>query len=304
MYKLNKIVCNYILYLKNTTNKSQETINAYKYDVQLFVAYIGNQAIKQSNTNQYFETLIKNGCKTKTIMRKKVSLKLFFDYLLKNKQIKENYILKLNLKIKPEKSLPKIIPLKKIKMMLSYLNKNLNNMKTSNSLYIAYRNLALIDLLITTGIRIGEASNIILTDINPYDRTILIHGKGKKERLIYISSNDCWNNLYNYLLIRKQKEVESLFLFLSKYGNKLDSHSIEAIFRTIANSINMSRSITPHCLRHTFATNLLSNGGDIRTVQELLGHESISTTEIYTHVDMKRKKYVLNKYNFRNKLKC
>lgn len=300
---IRKFANNYILNLINSTNKSHNTIEAYKSDINSFLKFMGHRTIKQNVINEYFTYLIKNQQKDKTIIRRKISIKLFFDYLVKIKQIKENYILKINLKIKPEKSLPKIITIDKIRAILNYLYKKLNFSKTYFSYYKALRDLVLIDLLITTGIRISEASNLTIDDINQHEKTLLIHGKGKKERLIYISSNDCWNNLMMYLRTKKLNNFNSSYLFLSKYGNKLNSHSIEIIFNSIKKKIKLVNAITPHCFRHTFATYLLSNGGDIRTLQELLGHESISTTEIYTHVDIKRKKYVLNKCNPRNKLK-
>lgn len=299
--KIHKLFQKYICENENITNKSKETISAYKYDVISFLNCVGDQFNKQQNIEMYFEQLMKNGYKANSITRKKISIKLFYDFLVKEKILRTNLIKNLNLTLLKEKKLPRIISIKKIRMILKHLKNNLCSAKTKQKYQIAARNLAIFDLLIATGIRISEASNIKISDIDFGEKTILIHGKGKKERLIYISSSDCWQHLLNYLQIRKGG-IQSNYLFLNRNHSKLGTHSIDGHFRKIIKSLRFDTGITPHCLRHSFATYLLSNGGDLRTVQELLGHSSIATTEIYTHVDMKRKKQVLEKYNFRNKL--
>jgi len=140
-----------------------------------------------------------------------------------------------------------------------------------------------------------------LEDIIHSERTILIHGKGRKQRLIYISCHQTWRNLMNWLKIWKTKPTNTNKLFVNRYGDPISIHGIEYIYRTIKAKSGINTKSTPHYLRHTFATNLLANGADLRSVQEILGHSSIATTEIYTEVTVGRKKQVLNKYNYRNK---
>lgn len=155
-------------------------------------------------------------------------------------------------------------------------------------------------MLISTGIRIGEAAIISIGDIIVNERTILIHGKGRKQRLIYISSPITWSRIYELIKIRKKQKGE--FLFINKYGQPISIYGIENIYRKYVVKANINAKSTPHYLRHTFATNLLANGADLRSVQEILGHASVSTTQIYTEVTTNRKKQVLRKYNLRNKI--
>ena len=141
-----------------------------------------------------------------------------------------------------------------------------------------------------------------MEDIIPSERTILIHEKGRKQRLICISCQQTWRNLMNWLKILKSKPTNANKLFVNRYGDPISIHGIEYIYRSIKTNSGINTKSTPHYLRHTFATNLLANGADLRSVQEILGHSSIATTEIYTEVTVGRKKQVLNKYNYRNKL--
>lgn len=157
-------------------------------------------------------------------------------------------------------------------------------------------------MLISSGIRIEEASNISLEDVIFSEQTILIHGKGRKQRLIYISCNETWNNLIFWIKIRNSRKNNTDKLFVNRSGNQISIHGIEYIYNSIKKSCGINQHSTPHYLRHTFATNLLANGADLRSVQEILGHSSVTTTEIYTEVTINRKKQILTKYNYRNTL--
>ena len=155
-------------------------------------------------------------------------------------------------------------------------------------------------MLICTGIRIGEAAAITLEDINASEHTLLIHGKGRKQRLIYISSPITWNRVYT--LVKERKRANDIHLFVNRYGQPITIHGIEDIYKKYIQKAKINAKSTPHYLRHTFATNLLANGADLRSVQEILGHASVATTQIYTEVTTNRKKQVLKKFNYRNKL--
>ncbi len=173
--------------------------------------------------------------------------------------------------------------------MLSELDQCNTPYKTRNTT----RNIAIIELLLCLGIRIGELSNIDVSDVNQFDQTILIKGKGKKERLLYISNTTVLSRLKDWINLRSDMNPNCQALFLNKYGTRLSIYSIENIFYKYRDHAQLKNKATPHFLRHTFATNLLSNGADLRSVQEILGHSSVMTTQIYTEVSTERKKQVL-----------
>ena len=205
-------------------------------------------------------------------------------------------------KIKKERKLPKTLSIDETTKLITHLSDSAKRETSTFSFWKACRDLALIDLLISTGIRIEEASNISLEDIIFSEQTILIHGKGRKQRLIYISCNDTWNNLIFWINIRNKHICNTDKLFVNRFGNQISIHGIEYIYNSIKKSCGINVHSTPHYLRHTFATNLLANGADLRSVQEILGHSSVTTTEIYTEVTINRKKQILTKYNYRNSL--
>lgn len=300
--KIKTLINEYVCRLESLANISTETISAYNYDTSTFAEYLRGKQLNRKNVELYFQLLIKNGYMASSIKRKKISICLFLDYLKNKKIIKNNFARNISLDIKREKKMPKTIPIPIVKKILVFLTSKINNCTSTYDFFKSCRDLALFDLLITTGIRIGEASNLMISNVDTTNRVILINGKGRKERIIYIPQNNCWVNLQKYLEIRKKIECSNDYFFINKFKNKLGTHSIDSMFKKLMRDLKILSVFTPHCLRHTFATNLLINGCDLRTVQELMGHSSISTTEIYTYIDFKRKKQVLDKYNYRNKI--
>ncbi len=207
---------------------------------------------------------------------------------------------KLKFKFKQESKLPKTLSINEVKQLLNCFNIDFSTLSPFKKIqYI--RDAALIDLLVSTGIRIAEASAITFDDIILHQHTILIHGKGRKQRLIYISSPITWGRITT--LLKYQKSLKTTkHLFTNRYNQQISTQSIENIYAKYIKIAKLNSKSTPHYLRHTFATYLLSNGADLRSVQEILGHASVATTQIYTEVSSLRKKQVLRKYNYWNKL--
>ena len=288
----------FINYLKVTKNLSQKTLAAYSSDLKQFVAY--EQDILNPDICAFISYLSSDlNLKDASIRRKIVTLKNFYDYLLDNDIITASPFKKLKFKFKQERKLPKTLP-------VSDINKILQCFDTETACFSQFaqkefvRDAALIDLLISTGIRIGEAVAITLDDIIASERTLLIHGKGRKQRLIYISSPVTWSRIKT--LVKERVQSSNSYLFVNRYGQPITIHGVEDIYKKYIKKAQINTKSTPHYLRHTFATNLLANGADLRSVQEILGHASVATTQIYTEVTTNRKKQVLKKYNYRNKL--
>ena len=303
MKNLESTAKEFLATIKSTKNLSNNTILAYHSDLKDFLLFTQTNAFDETIVLKYVQYLSQiRYLKDTTITRKLITLKLYFKYLYDNNYIESNYYIKHHFKFKKERKLPKTITIKESSKLLNFLSNKLLIAKTEPKIRKATRDLALIDLLISTGIRIGEAANISIHDVIISEHSILIHGKGRKQRLIYISCQQTWSNFMRWLKIRKNDNFETDKIFINNLNTPISIYGIEYIYKIAKQKSGINLSSTPHYLRHTFATNLLSNGADLRSVQEILGHSSVSTTEIYTEITSKRKKQVLNKYNFRNKL--
>ena len=298
-------ISGFISSMAATKNLSLKTIKAYTSDLNQYGVFISQKNKLPPDKNVIFrfvEHLRVSHHKDNTIKRKLVTLKMFYDFLYNERIIKTNPFFEIKFSLKQEKRLPKTLTTKEVAKLLKCLNHSKNNAKTKFAYFESTRNLCLVDLLISTGMRIGEAVAIKHGDVSLQDKTLLIHGKGRKQRILYISSKETLLNLKTWTSCKKSQNLSCDYLFINKYNKPLSIFSVENIFAKYKNMAHINPNATPHYLRHTFATNLLSNGADLRSVQELLGHSNISTTEIYTEVSIARKKQVLLKYNYRNKL--
>ena len=267
--------------LKFEKNYSELTIEGYKADLDLFLEYLNQNGIKNFDSVEYQDIrlfinyLHDLKYSSKTISRHISSIRSFFKYLKKENIIKNNpCVLISNPKI--DKKLPK------------YLNFNdtekvLNAFDTKN--YISIRNSLVLEILYSCGIRVSELSNMKVSNINFSEKKINILGKGSKERVVYFGTR-CNDLLSLYLKDSYNKlNVNNLdYLILSKTGKKINDREIRKIVDDASKIAGLDIKISPHVLRHTFATHMLNYGADLRSVQELLGHENLSTTQIYTHL--------------------
>jgi len=288
----------FIEYLQSTKNLSSKTLSAYQSDPKQFYAY--EKEILNPDICKFISHL-RNELKLNdtSIRRKIITLKNYYAFLADNGAVASSPFVKLKFRFKQERKLPKTLSVSEISRLLRCFDVDYTSLsRFAQREYV--RDAALIDLLISTGIRIGEAAAIKLEDIIPSEHTVLIHGKGRKQRLIYISSPVTWNRLT--ALFKSQSKSNANYLFTNRYNAPISIYGIESIYKKYVIKAQINQKSTPHYLRHTFATNLLANGADLRSVQEILGHASVATTQIYTEVTTNRKKQVLKKYNYRNKL--
>ena len=295
---MEKEINNFIEYLKYQRNYSDFTCNNYKKDLNEYNSFILNNKINYKNMDyneakEYVIYLNKKNDAKSTISRKLSSLRTFYKYLVLNNKVESNPFLLVS-SPKKEKRIPKFINYNNMEEIL-----NVPNIKTKEG----QRERVILEVLYASGVRVSELVNIKLKDIDFSNKNILIFGKGSKERLVSFGDYALeYINLYlkegrNLLL----DGVKSDYLIVGKKSEKLTTRRVEQIIDDIIKKTSIKLNITPHMFRHTFATHLLDNGCDLLVVQELLGHASLSSTEIYTHVSNEHLREVYLKCHPRNK---
>lgn len=279
-------------------NLSSKTMRAYDIDINQFQEKFITYKIKKISKfdlKDYVENLYIYSYKIKTIKRKIAVLKAFFNYLEFEELIDINPFRKLKLSLKEPKLLPKTLELKEIKVILRhlyYLKNNFTN-KESFSYKLLVRDIVSIEILFSTGIRVSELSNLKKNEINIKLGVIKIFGKGSKERIIQICDKEVLNLLKEYTkLFNFEKNTNEYFL-LNRFNKNFSEQCIRNMLQKYQRELGL-KHITPHMFRHSFATLLLEEGVDIRYIQNMLGHASISTTQIYTKVNIKHQRKLLN----------
>lgn len=271
----------YIILEKHYSN---DTVINYTKDLDDFYNYLDSKKIKSINSvdynviRGYLMYLHEKEYSKKTINRHISTLKSFFKYLLGEHYIKDNPM-SLVSGPKLDKKLPKVLYYEELEKLL--------NVEEDDDV-ISLRNCLILELLYSTGIRVSELVNIKLSDIDKHNTQINIFGKGSKERVV-IYGSVCKDKLNKYLSSRNELDkYNSEYLLLNNLGRKLTTRGIRYIIDKIIKEGGLKFHISPHVLRHTFATHMLNEGADLKSVQELLGHENLSTTQIYTHVSNER----------------
>lgn len=285
----------FIAYLSIEKNFSQHTVNAYKSDIISFFIWANKITPEKINFNklrEYLHFIQKFNYKKSTIARKIAALRTFFKFLYKSQFIQSNPTENLTAPKKP-KSLPKFLTEDE---MLSILDNV--NIDTPAGL----RNKAILELLWATGMRVSELSGLNFEDLELDENEITVFGKGAKERIVLISER-AKKYLLQYInvarpLIAKGYKIETTNkspVFINKTGFRLQNKTIRNTINNIVDKIQLPKHVTPHVFRHSFATKMIENGADLRIVQELLGHSSISNTQIYTHISTQHLKQEYNK---------
>ena len=291
-------------FLKHCTyekNLSPKTIKSYRIDLTQLMKFLmehdlttQTELITKVELRQYMEEL--SSLKPKSIKRKTASMKAMFNYLEFEDKIVINPWRKMKVRIKEARVLPRVMDIQEIKKIFkaAYL-KNQPRTNGDNYTYFEYmRNIAVIELLFSTGARVSEISGLKTENINLHNGNVTIKGKGNKERIIQICNNETLKILQDYFDLAKIRFNNTHHYFLiNRLGNKLSDQSIRNIIKKLTNTAGLQKHITPHMFRHTFATLLLEKDVDIKYIQLLLGHSSIMTTQIYTHVNRAKQKQIL-----------
>ncbi len=274
----------YEIYLKLERNLAIETVNGYINDINLFLKFlekigISISCVDHDITAQYIRFLASRKLSSKSISRKISSLKSFNRFLINEAIIKNDFSSQLNFP-KLEKVLPNYLTSQEVDKLLDFSLKSKND----------FRNKAMIELMYASGLRVSEIISLKLNDVNIDHMMIKVRGKGDKERLVFFSDYAC--EFLNVYLHKYRDEYlkgrNSEFLFVNIHAKPLSRQSFWKIIKSTAKKQGINpNGVSPHTLRHSFATHLLENGAELRVVQELLGHSDISTTQKYTHLNVR-----------------
>ena len=295
MNHLQTLIDDYLAFGQYQKRLDTKTLNAYKTDLRQFQEQIkldDINTITSASLEKYISELHQT-YKPKTAKRKIASLKAFFHYLEYRDVIEKNPFNKIQVKFREPATLPKTIPLHTVETFLATLYSHRTQAKTDYQRRNALRDIAVIELLFATGMRISELCTLKPEAINLHDGTILIYGKGAKERCMQIGNEDILKVLREYQH-EYQSEIQSCnHFFASQTGRALSDQTVRRMINRYCALAAIDLHITPHMFRHTFATCLLEADVDIRYIQGMLGHSSINITEIYTHVAMSKKRDIL-----------
>jgi len=288
---MKQLVDQFCRHLSVEKNASPHTIAAYRNDLTLFAVFLhsekGDQAGPDSVTNllirRYIATLYKKNHQKSTIGRKLAAIRAFFKYLLRQRLITENPA-ELVSTPKKDKNIPHHLSIDEVTTLVE---------APQQQNLLSLRDRAILELLYSSGVRVSELTALNVSEMNIDERLIRVYGKGGKERIIPVGSKAI-KALKDYLYARNNPAVEAP-LILNASGTRLTSRSVARVIKKYAAKIIAMQKIPPHSLRHTFATHMLEGGADLRAIQELLGHASLSTTQKYTHVSIDKLMEVYDK---------
>lgn len=285
----------YLEYCKSQKRLDYKTIKAYRIDLKQFTSFCNNTDIHTLSAAdiENFIGYLHQNFKPKTVRRKLASLKAFFHYLEYKSIIEINPFNRIKTKFREPLLLPKTIPLHTVENLLSTVYKEYSLSYTDYRKKRTLLDIAVLETLFSTGMRISELCNLKSSDVDMHDAVIRIYGKGAKERIIQIGNEDVINLLKSYENDYVSEIQDSGYFFTNQNATPLSDQAVRRMINKYCSLAAIELHITPHMFRHTFATSLLEADVDIRYIQEMLGHSSITVTEIYTHVTLSKQKDIL-----------
>lgn len=279
----------FLRYLKYERNASPYTLICYRSDLEYFQRFAGEVSIERVDLltlRRFLADLKIKNLRKITMARKLSSLRSFFKFLCREGYLKRNPAVSLRTP-KQEKRLPKVLGVEEVVQLLEGVS--------SGSL-LALRDRAILETLYSAGLRVSELTQLDISHIDSIGGVVKVLGKGRRERLSPVGE-EALRAIHTYLEKRKEKNYlrNSQILFVNKNGGRLTPRSVRRVLDRAIRKTTLAHRISPHTLRHSFATHLLDRGADLRSVQELLGHQHLSTTQIYTHVTAERLKKIYDK---------
>lgn len=302
MDNMKDCIKNYLEYCQLQKCLDGKTLKAYRIDLRQFSEKIPTLSITEitSETLEQYIVQLHALYKARTVKRKIASLKALFHYLEYKEVIDHNPFNKTLIHFREPVILPKTIPLHTVETFLSTIYKQRATAKTLYQKKNTLKDAAVVEMLFATGMRISELCSLKTNDVNLDDGTILIYGKGNKERRIQIGNESVVHILTEYNDLFSVKRQSCSNFFINQSGKALSDQSVRRMINKYTSLASIEQHITPHMFRHTFATSLLEADVDIRYIQEMLGHSSINVTEIYTHVSVAKQRSILATKHPRN----
>lgn len=299
MYVLTKEIDNYLSSCRIQRSLDPKTLKAYRIDLKQYAAFvnIAEQPFSRFSILQYLET-VSLSYAPKTVKRKLASLRGFVSYLLDEHLLEENPFIKLRLRLKEPKVLPRTIPIPAIEKILRIAHSDISSSST-NARKKALRNAIIIELLFSTGMRVSELCRLAPEDIDLNNGVMIIWGKGAKERIIRVENEGILKLLREY---RELTDSKTKTLLINRDGAALSDQSVRSVLKSFEKRAGLHTHITPHMFRHSFATALLEANVDIRYIQKMLGHSSITTTQIYVDATTEKQFAILSKCHPRNQM--
>lgn len=300
----------------STHDRRIKTKAAYCSDLKQFKSFLGEElgilSLSSANIESWADYLRQEEYSPASIRRKMVALRVFCSYWVRKGILSESPFWRVKLSFGRIEQLPRTLTKREVRALLAQAWRNYSvsaadqngdgaapaqSGSASSRAYRSLRNLALIDLLFATGMRVGEVSTLDIRDFLMEESVFRVQGKGGRDRLAYVVDKESVHIQREHLKARTRIKTESPALFLNSYDGRLSTQGIANVIAQLCRQAKIDRHITPHMLRHTVATLLLRNGADIRVVQEFLGHTSIATTQRYTHITKEHLIRVLRKHH-------
>ena len=291
----------YLEYCEYRKELDPKTLKAYRIDLRQFFDFLHVDVPGKAEIERYITYLHKT-FKQKTVKRKIASVKAFYNYLEQEEIFEENPLRKIRVKFKEQMTLPRIIPRRDIEKLLNSMYRYLKTVRVAERKG-ALRDLGVVELCFGTGARVYEISNLREENVDLESGVLKFMGKGGKERYIQIGSKALVKFLKKYCREHEESIRRSGFFFVNENGERYREQSIRRMLRKYTERAGIRRKITPHMFRHSFATYLIEEGVDISCVQQLLGHSSIRTTQIYIHVATQKQAEILKALHPRNRMK-
>ena len=289
--KAEQVLSDFYIYLEKERRFSPHTLQAYKNDLSRFISFLPNsisgfEKINRKTIRGFLAQEFDGGYSSKTVARRLASIKSLFKYLMRSEQINNNPAIHVKTPKVPQ-SLPSFINQKVIDELME---------SPDDSTEIGLRDRAILEFFYSTGIRLSELIALNIGDVDPVKRMVKVYGKGNKERLIPYGNRAkfCLEKYLKNRALSLNTSSKSKPLFVNAKEKRVPSSTVQRRIRNYIKKVAEGQRLGPHILRHSFATHLMDNGADIRAVKDLLGHSSLSSTQVYTHIQPEKMKKVYN----------